>query len=114
VRIHYRARQYIGQPRIGLAFYRADTGVHLSGPNNVFSGYDIPHIEGAGYVDYLILALPFLPGDYLVSAAIYDQAGIHAYDHWNKCARFTVKPGGVTEQYGLIYVPAQWSVHPAR
>jgi len=108
VRMHHAGRQRIPQPQVGLAFYHASTGTHLSGPNNVFSDYDIPYIEGVGYVDYIIPALPFLAGDYFVSAAIYDHAGIHSFDHWHKCARFTVKPGGVAEQYGLIYVPSQW------
>jgi ABC-type polysaccharide/polyol phosphate transport system ATPase subunit len=114
VRMHHRAHQRISSPRIGLAIYHSDTGVQLSGPNNVFSGHAIPYIEGEGYADYIMPSLPFLPGDYLVSAAIYDQPGTHPYDHWNKCARFTVKPGGVVEQYGLVYVPAQWSVYPVR
>jgi lipopolysaccharide transport system ATP-binding protein len=108
VRMHHDARQRIAQPQVGLAFYHASTGTHLSGPNNVFSDYDIPYIEGEGYVDYIIPVLPFLAGDYFVSAAIYDHAGIHSFDHWHKCAHFTIKPGGVAEQYGLIYVPSQW------
>ena len=112
VRMRHRAHQRISHPRTGLAIYHADTGVQLSGPNNVFAGYDIPYIEGEGYVDYIMPTLPFLPGDYLVSAAIYDHAGNHAYDHWHKCSRFTVRPGGVAEQYGLVYIPAQWDVHP--
>lgn len=111
VRMHHCARQRIVQPQVGLAFYRVDTGVHLTGPNNVFSGYDIPFIEGEGYVDYIIPALPFLAGDYIVSAVIYDHAGIHPYDHWHKCARFSVRPGGATEAYGLIQIPAQWDAH---
>lgn len=112
VRIHHCAHQRISCPQVGLAIYHVDTGAHLSGPNNVLSGYDIACIEGEGYVDYVIPVLPFLAGDYWVSASIYDQAGVHAYDHWHKCARFSVKPGGVAEQYGLIYVPAQWDAHP--
>jgi len=111
VRMHHYARQHISHPQTGVAIYRADTGVHLSGPNNVFSGYDIPYIQGEGYVDYIVPALPFLPGDYLVSATIYDYSGDHAYDHWHKCAQFNVKPGGVTERYGLVYVPAEWDAH---
>jgi lipopolysaccharide transport system ATP-binding protein len=114
VRMRHCAHQHIPQPRVGLAFYRTDTGVQLSGPNNFFSGYDIPFIEGEGYVDYIIPALPFLAGDYVVSAAIYDHAGNHPYDHWHKCAGFSVKPGGVAEEYGLIYVPAQWDAHTGK
>lgn len=111
VRMHHDAHQRIAQPRIGLAFYRADTGVHLSGPNTAGSGYDIPCIEGVGYVDYIIRALPFLPGDYSVSAAIYDHDGAHAFDHWHKCAYFSVRPSGVAEEYGLIRIPAEWDMH---
>lgn len=108
VRMHHCAHQRIPSPQVGLAIYHVSTGTHLCGPNSVFAGYDIPYIEGKGYVDYVMPALPFLAGDYYVSAVIYDHAGIHSFDHWHKCARFTVRPGGVTEKYGLVYVPAQW------
>ncbi len=114
VRMHHCAHQHIPQPRIGLAFYRADTGEQLSGPNNFFSGYDIPFIEGKGYVDYIIPALPFLAGDYMVSAAVYDHTGNHPYDHWHKCARLSVEPGGVAEQHGSVYIPAEWDAHIGR
>jgi len=114
VRMHHYAHQRIFQPQTGVAIYHAETGAHLSGPNNVFSGYDIPCIEGEGYVDYIIPALPFLPGAYLVSATIYDHPGNHAYDHWHKCAQFSVKPGGVAERFGLVYVPAQWEAHQGK
>jgi len=114
IRIHYQAQEPIEQPRFGLAFYQAGSEIHISGPNNIFSDYHIPSIAGAGYVDYCISNLPFLPGDYLVSAAIYDYDGQHPYDHRHQLGFFTVVSGQIKESFGLIYLPAKWSAANGR
>lgn len=112
VRLHYIAHERVEKPLIGLAFHRADQRIRIAGPNNTMQPYRIPFIEGAGYVDYTIDRLPFLPGDYLIDAAIYDWDDTHRYDYWNECARFTVLPGGTRERYGLIALEGEWC-HPA-
>ncbi len=112
VRLHYIAHERVEQPLIGIAFYRADQRIRIAGPNNTMQPYRIPFIEGSGYVDYAIGRLPFLPGDYLIDAAIYDWDDTHRYDYWNECARFTVLPGGTRERYGLVALEGEWW-HPA-
>jgi lipopolysaccharide transport system ATP-binding protein len=112
VRIHYHARERVESPLIGLAFYHAGSGANLAGPNNQFNNYEIPYIEGDGYLDYQIAKLPFLPGDYLVSTAIYDKDDTHRYDYWHQCARFTVVPGGTNERYGMIAIEGSWEHFP--
>ena len=99
-----------------MAFYQADSGLHLSGPNNIFDGCNFPYIEGEGYVDFKIIALPFLGGDYLVSAAIYDYEGEQAYDHRHQMGFFsvatkltTLSSGKAEGAYGLMDIPAEWS-----
>ncbi|MGQ9815249.1 MAG: ABC transporter ATP-binding protein [Candidatus Roseilinea sp.] len=112
VRLHYKAYERVEKPLIGLAFHRADQRIRIAGPNNTMQPYRIPFIEGSGYVDYTISRLPFLPGDYLIDAAIYDWDDTHRYDYWNECARFTVLPGGTRERYGLIALEGEWR-HPS-
>ena len=111
IRIHYEAQEPIQDPMFGLALHR-NNGFHISGPNSVFSEYPIPEIQGQGFVDYQIGSLPLLPGSYLVSAAIYDHDGDHAYDHIHQGLTFRVIEGGVREEYGSFYIPATWKWTP--
>lgn len=113
VRMHYQTTARIEHPLFGLAFYDAQTGAHLAGPNNGIARYDITHIEGSGYVDYHIARLPFLPGEYAINSAIYDADGVHPYDAWIGCARLKVAPGGTRERYGIIALEGNWSHTPA-
>ncbi|RMG65783.1 MAG: ABC transporter ATP-binding protein [Chloroflexi bacterium] len=108
VRLHYRARRRLEHMLFGIAFFHVQTGARLAGPNNVFGNYLIDEIAGEGYVDYTIHDLPFLPGDYEVDASIYNEADTHRYDYWQRCARFTVLPGGTNERYGLIALEGDW------
>jgi lipopolysaccharide transport system ATP-binding protein len=108
VRIHYRAEQRIEHPLFGLGFHHADSGVHLAGPNNAFADYDIPFIEGVGVVEYVLPSLPFLPGDYRLTTAIYGADDGRQYDTWVDCACMSVAPGGTRERYGLIALEGAW------
>jgi lipopolysaccharide transport system ATP-binding protein len=110
VRLYYRAHQRLARPQFGLAFYH-ESGAHVSGPNNVFAGYEVSGIEGPGHMDYHIPALPLLPGRYLVTAAIHDHAGLHAYDYRRHCAEFVVVSAPqIKERYGILYIPASWQL----
>ena len=108
VRIHYHAKERIELPLIGVGFYSSSSGAHLAGPNNAFGNYRIPYIENDGYVDYRLERLPFLPGDYQISTAIYDWEDTHRYDYWHHCARFIVVPGGTRERHGLMALEGTW------
>ncbi len=112
VRLHYHARRRLEHMLFGIAFFHVQTGARLAGPNNVFGNYVIDEIDGDGYVDYTIHDLPFLPGDYEVDVAIYNESDTHRYDYWSRCARFTVLPGGSNERYGLIALEGEWKHTP--
>ena len=107
-RIHYHAFRKIQRPTFGVAIYGAN-GVHINGPNTELSEHKIDFIDGVGFVDYTIPVLPLLSGNYLFSAAIYDQEGIHAYDHHHARYRFTVLPGGTKERFGMFCIPSIWT-----
>jgi lipopolysaccharide transport system ATP-binding protein len=111
VRLHYRARERVEQPMFGLAFVQLSSGTNIAGPNTIFGNYQVPHILGDGWIDYRIERLPFLPGDYAVTTAIYDWEDTHRYDYWHQCARFAVVPGGTRERYGLIALEGGWHHH---
>ena len=108
LRLHYQAHQRIEQPQFGLAIHH-ESGAQVSGPNNVFSGYEVRSIEGSGYMDYRIPELPLLPGRYLVTAAIHDYEGLHAYDVRRYCAEFIIMPSSeIKDRYGIFHIPASW------
>ena len=109
--IRYHAHQRIEHPMFGLAIHRGD-GLHIAGPNNIFGRFDIPFILGTGEVHYMIDVLPLLEGSYYITAAIYDTAGEHAYDHRALSFPFRVQRGQVAECYGTIYIPARWAHVP--
>jgi ABC-type sugar transport system ATPase subunit len=111
VRIQYQAHSRIERPVFGLAIYREDD-VHVNGPNTKLASYDITAIAGRGSVDYVVDALPLLPGSYQLSVAIYDHTCLHAYDHHHRRYPFVVQEGAVPEGYGLVYIPARWEHRP--
>ncbi|HEY3289818.1 MAG TPA: ABC transporter ATP-binding protein [Anaerolineae bacterium] len=109
VRLHYHAGKRIEHPLFGLAFDHTATGTHLAGPNNGLNKVDFDAVEGDGYLEYRIADLPWLPGDYLVSVAVYDNQEVHQYDYWHQCARFIILPGGTQERYGVMALEGTWT-----
>jgi lipopolysaccharide transport system ATP-binding protein len=107
VRIHYRTNERFERPTFGLAFYRRD-GTHVNGPNSVRDGYEIPFVEGAGYVDYVIDQLPLNPGRYELTVAIYDHDSTVAIDHHHRMYPFEVRARSGWTEEGVIHIPARW------
>jgi ABC-type polysaccharide/polyol phosphate transport system ATPase subunit len=112
-RIHYRAHRPVQDPVFGVAIYHAD-GAQVNGPNTSQINQRIPEVNGEGVVEYSIAALPLLSGQYYFSAAVYDKTCVHAYDHHHMRYQFNVLPGGVREEYGLVYIPSTWTHHNGR
>ncbi len=110
VRMHYLAKQPSMEPVFGVALYNRG-GLHINGPNTRFGGQPIPLVHGTGYVDYIVDRLPLLAGEYLVTAAVYDTAMLHAYDHHERRFLLTVQTGSVGERYGTFLIPSHWEWH---
>ena len=111
VRLRYHAHTVVKQPVFGIAIYGSD-GVHINGPNTKFSDYAVESVEGPGEMDYIVDMLPLLEGTYELSASVYDQDGLHAYDHQHRMYSFIVQRGMVKERYGMIYMPCEWRLRP--
>lgn len=114
VRIYYNAQKRIEKPVFGTAFYRED-GLHINGPNTKTSNYIIDYIEGEGCIDYIIPAVPLLPGIYDLTAAVVDFSCLETYDHWHRCFRFSViESDKIKERNGVVYIPSEWRHHGQR
>jgi len=111
VRLRYHAHTKVHQPVFGVAIYSSD-GVHINGPNTRFSDYAVESVEGSGEIDYIVEKLPLLEGSYELSAAVYDQDGLHAYDHQHRMHTFIVQRGTVKERYGIFYIASRWDWRP--
>jgi hypothetical protein len=107
IRFDYDAKEGIERPQFGLDIHRAD-GMHISGPNNVVHGRELPAIQGVGWFEYRIERLPLLQGKYELTTAIYDHEALHPFDHHHRMYVFNVLNGNVLEQEGGIQIPATW------
>ncbi len=112
IRVHYRTHKPIEQPVFGVAIHHQN-GMHINGPNSRFSGLDIPRIDGVGFIDYHIEALPLLEGEYELTAAIYDYTMSVAIDHQDRSWSLRVYTRSIDERYGVVYIPAAWNWVPA-
>ncbi len=107
LRMHYRTHERIEWPTFGLAFYRRD-GAHVNGPNSVRDGYEIPYLDGAGSVDYVIERLPLNPGRYELTVAIYNHDSTMAIDHHHRLYPFEVRSRTDWNEEGVVHISAQW------
>ncbi len=108
VRMFYHALQPIEKPAFGISIYDQQ-GYRLNGPNTVWSGFPIEVVQGRGVVDYIVDALPLLPGRYDLTVAVYDCQVVHPYDHWHRMASFVIIPDDLERQDGVVYSPCRWA-----
>ena len=110
--IRYVAHERIPNPTFGVAIYNENSD-NLVGPNSADSGYEIEAIEGPGEVNYIV-ALPFKPGIYEFTAAIYDRNSVHPFDHHHRMYTFRIlAPPDLRPPEGLVQLPCRWEHHPA-
>ena len=109
--IRYMAYERIPGPTFGVAIYN-ENGDNLVGPNSADSGCEIEAIEGKGEVNY-ILDLPFKPGNYEFTAAIYDRNSVHPFDHHHRMYTFRIlAPPDLKPPEGLVQLPCQLGASP--
>jgi hypothetical protein len=94
-----------------MAFYRRD-GTHVNGPNSVRAGCAIPHIEGEGFVDYIVEQLPLNQGEYELTAAIYNYDSTVPYDHQQRLHHLEVRAPGFWVEEGVVHLPGVWQHTP--
>ena len=111
MRLHYIAHQRVELPAFGMAFYTPE-GAWLNSPNSYHEKCDIPYIEGEGYVDYTLDALPLNEGTYELTAAIYDHKITYAIDHHHRLYPIHVVHRADYSEQGAAHFPATWTHVP--
>ena len=109
VEIHYCAEKRVERPVFGLAVHRND-GTHITGPNTQFAGYEIPHVEGEGIIQYTVHSLPLLEGSYSVSVAAHNWEDTKTFDYHDQLYPFRVL-ASEGEQYGIITLEGEWQLN---
>ncbi len=107
VRLHYVAHQPVAWPVFGVGLHH-ENGFWLTGPNTAFDGFEIPRVDGAGFVDYVIPSLPLLSGRYDLTVAIYDETMLHPYDVHDRLYQVPVQSRGIGEKYGVLSLAGRW------
>jgi lipopolysaccharide transport system ATP-binding protein len=107
IRIHYTAHKTIHEPVFGVGIHH-ESGFWVSGPNTGFDQFKIPLVEGTGYVDYQIKALPLLSGRYIISTAVVDATQLHTYDTHDRTYTLMVQNTTGRDRYGVVALPGQW------
>jgi hypothetical protein len=103
----------VRRPLFGIAIHYGEH-IHLNGPNTKTGGLEIDSVEGPGVIDYRVRSLPLLRGLYHLSAAAYDEHGLHAYDHHDRLYPFHVQQRQVRESNGMLWIDADWQHEPGR
>lgn len=107
VEMDYVAHERVRKPVFGVGIHRAD-GLHITGPNTQFAGYDIPWVEGEGMVRYRLDALPLLEGRYTLSVAAHNWDDTRMFDYHDQAYPFRIFPVDSGERYGLVSLGGQW------
>jgi homopolymeric O-antigen transport system ATP-binding protein len=106
IEVEYRAAQRVEEPVVGLAVHHMN-GTVLSGPNTRLLGLRLGAVEGSGAVVFELPALGLLPGEYRLSASVYDWELIHAYDHRDRTWPLLVAFRSGLDAYGCVQMPWQ-------
>jgi len=106
-RISYHSRLEKERPVFGVAFSTIYKML-IYGPNTLEA--ELPeHIPAKGVVRFIIPSLPFLEGDYLFSAAAYDETLTTAFDHHEQMYHFRVRPEGSWD-FGSVRIRSEWKI----
>lgn len=106
-RIAYTSRLKDGRPVFGVAISTIYK-LLIYGPNTLETEFPAS-VPEEGIIRFIIPELPLLEGDYLFSAAAYDESLQKAYDHHEMMYHFRVLSDG-RKDFGSVRLAAEWRV----
>lgn len=113
-RIVFEAKQRILHPEFAVSFV-TERGVEVSTATTRDHTFNIDYALGRGEIVYKIDSLPFNVGRYWLSISCYDETGHVAFDHHKNMYEIQIEDGlidgKIHERFGLVHIPAQWSVN---
>ena len=119
IRMHVRFATPTINPVFGMIVHDA-AGIPLSDIQSIHDGLQTGTVSGELVVEGYLRKLSLYPGRYLLSPWITDSARQRSLDCPRMCAAFDVHPAPgewgdlrLEQEYGKVYIPAQWKVdHP--
>ncbi len=113
LRVNYHAKTKISDPEFSIAF-NTERGVEVTKATTRDHAVTVGDIEGDGEFSYSIESLPFNVGRYYVSVGCWNPMGRVAFDHHEKLYELLVEDGTIggkiRERFGLVHVPARWTI----
>ncbi|MBI5428818.1 MAG: ABC transporter ATP-binding protein [Nitrospinae bacterium] len=109
VKLFFNAKARVENPIFGLAIHHKE-GVHICGPNTQECGYPVAHLQGRGEIELEISQLNMVPGEYVVSAAIWNSTHTTAYDWAEKAYPFAVEPADNYKHRGCVAMNYRWKI----
>lgn len=117
IEMGYRTRRRVVSPSFDVAVY-ADNGARVCTATTRLSGVTPPDLDGEGTVRCVFENIPFTPGGYSVTVAIFDQDDLMTFDQWHRATAFLVESevmGDVRwhleqDEHGVVYLPPQWEL----
>lgn len=107
IRIKFLAKEKITKPVFGIEIHKSD-GLYIQGSSTNFDKYKVDEIYGNGAIEVRYNSLNLLDGDYFVSAGIYDESGLAAYDFQDKKYNFSIKHS--FNDHGVVFLNHEWSL----
>lgn len=106
VKVDFAVEQEVSEPHFGVAIFRED-GVYCYGPNTSLDGYPIKKLnKGEGFFSIEYKSLRLKPGNYRLSAAIWDKNELWAYDYHIGCYKFEIT--GEKDNGQLLNLKYKW------
>ncbi|MDR1998754.1 MAG: ABC transporter ATP-binding protein [Frankiaceae bacterium] len=111
IRLGYRCLEPIERPVFGLALDNVE-GVYVWAHHSRDGGYVPERIDGEGFVDLVIPALPLQSGKFDLIASVVDYTTTHIYDFQRHCLRFDVLDTRPRESGGIVAFGGVWGPGP--
>ncbi len=105
IRVTYRALKSIEHPNLGIAIHRTD-GVLCYGTSSVKAGVRKPSVNGPGLATVRLRNPSLLPGNYQITAGLFDADDVVKYDYHDR--RYPFRIAGETREDGVCRIPFEF------
>lgn len=110
-RIFYQADQLIQDPIFEIWVHSAD-GTEFASHSTEWDHFICGNIQGRGYIDFIVDALPISPGRFSLGVAITESDGISRYDWQLQRYWFTIESSQYVQ--GMMSLSHTWEIKKAK
>ncbi len=113
IRVAYRIKEDAESAVCSIGVLRSENLAYVFGQNSAQGGLALEP-SGEGVIEFTVPSLPLLPGHYLVTVALHDEAANAMYDCHDRRHSFAVTGNPkLPIEGGVVHVAAEWKARPA-